>query len=96
MTRNMNTTRSQYVRGAARLFRVVRGLGLWQPAQVRCDKLWMGSQTAQWCIFPDAISSFSIIYSFGVGKMTDAELNELENIACPGAGAGVSAARPVD
>jgi len=56
------------VRYSKRAFAVVRGQDVWQGAQIRCERLYLGDERACWCICPDELSSESIVYSFGIGE----------------------------
>jgi FkbM family methyltransferase len=54
-------------RSIKRAFHVLRGQDLWQGTQMECQKLRLGNERAEWCIYPGALSEQSVVYSFGVG-----------------------------
>lgn len=51
-----------------RAIRVFQGEDIWQGVQQNCNKIILGNRNAAWCLFPDALTSESIIYCAGVGE----------------------------
>lgn len=47
--------------------RALRGEDLLLSRQVRCERQWLGSEGARWCIWPGGLNRESVVYSFGIG-----------------------------
>ncbi len=62
----MSVLRNSY-RRVRRAYEAARGRDVWQNAQVRCERLWLGNEHAQWCVCPSELGAASIVYSIGVG-----------------------------
>lgn len=50
-----------------RLVRTLRGHDLMPPVRVKCRKIRLGNDGANWSICPDDLHEKSVVYSFGVG-----------------------------
>jgi FkbM family methyltransferase len=66
-TESLSRLRVPY-RELKRIVQVLRGRNLWQGAQTKCEKLWLGNEGACWCVCPQNLSAASVVYSMGVGE----------------------------
>jgi FkbM family methyltransferase len=51
-----------------RMVQALRGQELWQGAQEKCRKSFLGNDGAGWCVCPDGLGPGSVVYSAGVGE----------------------------
>jgi FkbM family methyltransferase len=63
-------------------FRILRGVEVYFPIDIKIKKELIGNIKAQWCVATEYLSSNIIIYSFGVGTDISFDLSLANNFRC--------------